>query len=70
MKILRSLTATPTDEPWTHPPVHHHTVGLETDPGHYRVLRLGPSALIISHGTAQVILPITELLALAEPHLT
>ena len=63
--ILRSLSAATLDPaPWPEPPVYHHTVGLDLGGGAFRTLRLGPDALIISDGRAQIVIPIIELLSI------
>ena len=67
MKILRKLTATPTDEPWTEAPVYHHSVGHNLPGGAFRSVRVGPEGLIVSNGLAQVALPMEELFDLVEP---
>ena len=69
MKVLKHLTATATDEVYTEPLIHHHTVGFDLGDGAFRSLRLGPKGLVLTDGKAEVAIPAEELARLAEPHL-
>jgi len=69
MKILSNISGTVTEEAWVEPAVYHHTVGVSLPGGAFRSVRVGPDALIVGDGRDQVVVPLAELLRVAEPHL-
>ena len=68
MIILSKLAAAAKDQPYTHPPVHRHTVGHDLGAGAVRTFALSPDALAVSDGETEVIIPLEQIATLAEPH--
>lgn len=69
MIVLTNLSATPAEENYVEPGIHHHTIGFDLGGGGFRTLRLGPSGLVIGDGKATIAIPAEELVKLAEPQL-
>jgi len=69
MLVLKNISATPGNDTYAEPGIHHHTVGFDLGGGAFRTLRLGPKGLVITDGKAQVALPAEELVKAVEPFL-